>query len=1069
MKQLAVFAIAVCTFAASCKQEDPTKGSLGRRTVEPWLTGVTEWRSCKRTLHKGHVVEEADCGPSEIPPAAECDTVITNHAEAVAAFASQPVCLDIVITKLEEYGSGLPAAQSDLAAAYYVRAQRDDEPADLLLAFDAARLATSGSPSSPQARFNRALILEALGLGNDAITSWDELQSEARTPWTDEARRHRDKLQYDRDHDAATQWALQRSRLGPALRRNDTATVAQLIHAFPGSAQTYFEEEVLARWGQNPSEENIMAAQTLAAAISKRLGGDPYDMEIVKTIEASAENPGLRASLRSGHVVFREARNEERSRHWAVAAERYEKARELLHSSPLRLHAQLGHALARSFESKTSFRALPLFDPLEADAEAGGYIHLIARIQTTRAFVLAYERGHVESLAASDRALEKYLLLQDDESARSLQSRRIGYLRIVGLRGQAWRIAIANARQVHSIVSLKDQHFLLGEAADAAADLGHPLTGLLYRNDAIGTIRRWLANTPKDDAESIHRLRDQLSIALRSRAAIALDVGDQAAARRDLDEMNGLIDPTEEGQSNLRNFRTRLREVEGRAWLPNRPDRAIASFTRALEDGSNDEIPTFRARVLVRRAEAYQLLGKVQDAENDLNTALGELRAQEVAALASRRRGDSERLWSTFFERSQDTYRVLIRYYADLNLDRVAFRYAEQARAFEPLDLVLGLKNLPPSFRALTAGGNSVTLEDIQRLLPHGTFLIEYSVHENRTYTWVISRDGFSSLVLPTGAAEVSNWTNAVQTAARKQEDLLLNLALSAPYDSLVASPLGMVEKLPGGRDPARRLVFIPDGAMHGLPLAALKNRKTGRHLIEDATVEVAGSATLYVFSILRNKQLSTGQPPTALLIGAPEVSPQLSIVYGLGPLHGALREADSLRSVYAPHAVVRTRQSATVPEFLEQAPRHTVVHVGAHAVANPKEPTRSTLFLAPSPGHTGALEAEELMKRLQPGRTKLVVLAACSSAGGVPVGPEGLAPLVRPFLTSGVPAVVGSLWDVNDATAEPLLVSFHRHYQASGDAAVALQSAQRKLLGENKKAGRKPALAWAPFQVIGH
>jgi CHAT domain-containing protein len=78
------------------------------------------------------------------------------------------------------------------------------------------------------------------------------------------------------------------------------------------------------------------------------------------------------------------------------------------------------------------------------------------------------------------------------------------------------------------------------------------------------------------------------------------------------------------------------------------------------------------------------------------------------------------------------------------------------------------------------------------------------------------------------------------------------------------------------------------------------------------------------------------------------------------------------------------------------------------------------------------------------------------------------VAPLVRPLITAGVPAVIGSSWDVGDDTAAHLLVSFHRHYRNGNDAAVALQSAQVEMLGD-KNPLHHSVLAWAAFQVIGH
>ena len=80
------------------------------------------------------------------------------------------------------------------------------------------------------------------------------------------------------------------------------------------------------------------------------------------------------------------------------------------------------------------------------------------------------------------------------------------------------------------------------------------------------------------------------------------------------------------------------------------------------------------------------------------------------------------------------------------------------------------------------------------------------------------------------------------------------------------------------------------------------------------------------------------------------------------------------------------------------------------------------------------------------------------------------MVPGVRPLIGAGVPAVVGTLWNVEDATAEEVLVSFHRHYREGSDAAVALQQAQVELLtNKNNNPGLRPVLAWAPFQVIGH
>ncbi|MCU1231113.1 MAG: Fis family transcriptional regulator, partial [Acidobacteria bacterium] len=206
---------------------------------------------------------------------------------------------------------------------------------------------------------------------------------------------------------------------------------------------------------------------------------------------------------------------------------------------------------------------------------------------------------------------------------------------------------------------------------------------------------------------------------------------------------------------------------------------------------------------------------------------------------------------------------------------------------------------------------------------------------------------------------------------------------------------------------------------------------------------------------------LADSGEPTALLIGDPAFNEYSPRARGLQRLDGARSEVERLRKLYQPRATMLVDRQATIPEFLRLAKESSFIQLAAHGVVDAAAPSRSAVLLAPSPGDDGVLDAQTLLKDLKLDRTRLVVLSACSSAGGLPVGPEGVAPLVRPLIAAGAPAVIGSLWAVNDATAAELFVSFHQHYRKGSDAAVALQAAQIEML--------KKKLTWASFQVIGH
>jgi len=83
------------------------------------------------------------------------------------------------------------SVMSDLAAAYYVRAERTGRIDDYTRAFDAAKGAVALNPNLPEARFNLALATERTQTPADARLAWEAyLQQDPSSPWSEEARKH---------------------------------------------------------------------------------------------------------------------------------------------------------------------------------------------------------------------------------------------------------------------------------------------------------------------------------------------------------------------------------------------------------------------------------------------------------------------------------------------------------------------------------------------------------------------------------------------------------------------------------------------------------------------------------------------------------------------------------------------------------------------------------------------------------------------------------------------------------------------------------------------------------------
>jgi CHAT domain-containing protein/tetratricopeptide (TPR) repeat protein len=984
LKRFAVIAVAVCGLAAGCHHEDTETADVWPRTVEPRLTGAA-WRPCA-----------ANCAPVANTSAAECDEIITTDAQAVRILGTQPSCTDSAIAALERLSRTDPIAMSDLAAAYYLRAQRQDQPSDLLRSLQAAEHAVAANPKSPGARFNRALTQEAVGLTAEAIASWNDLASSDPSPWGAEARARSRSLQaipYDDE-----KWAANAGAIRAAMREHDVATITRLIAPFPATAEAYLERDLLAQWTAAPTQQHLDDIKTLAASLEPLIG-DGFIRDVVDGIAKSPNAVG----------------------------------------SPLGLLARFRVASAKSFTNAAD--ALALLDSIEHEARAHGYRHVLSPLRSLRGTILGWQGRYVDALSEYDAAIAEYGRIGDRNGVTGTHSRRIGILRFAGQNELAWREAVQTMHEMPHLFALTDRHVLLGETAATALALGYPTTALLYQNDAVNLIER---------SGGDHR---NLASALRARAGIQLRIGNYDAAVRDIDEsLRYSVQP--EIARDRSSLQARIDEVRGQALLRTNPYRAVSAFTDALRKAS-PELSTFHAALLAERGDAQRRAGNAAAAEADLIASLKALGVEESRMLEHRQRGKSEEIWSSYFSRFQDTYRLLIRQLVDEGRAKDAFVYAERARAFEPLDLVEQLDIAPKELRG------DVDVDRLQQSLPSGTCILEYTLLDDRTIVWIIARDRFEAVTLRARHIDVERLSGALQSAVRAGNASVAEAQLLTLYDALVAPLLERLDVKPV------RLVFVPDGVMHALPFSALRNGKTSRYLIQDAPVEIAASAKLYLFSLLRDRNMAT-RNQQVLLMGDPRFNPNLPFAQRLKPLPGARGEVDAIYKLYKPHAEKRLGAEATIPQFIELARKSAVVHVAAHAIVNAQMPSRSMILLAPSEHDSGALDAQELLTKVNLNGTRLVVLSTCSSAGGMPIGPEGVAPLVRPIIGAGVPAVIGSLWNVNDATAKELLVSFHRHYREGKDAAIALQSAQLDLL-DTTNPGLRSVLAWAPFQVIGH
>ncbi|HLL48938.1 MAG TPA: hypothetical protein VK399_19740, partial [Longimicrobiaceae bacterium] len=186
----------------------------------------------------------------------------------------------------------------DLSAAHLVRAQRTQNPRDLLEGLNYALEAVEAEPRDPAARFNAALLLQALELDEQAGIAWtDYLRIDSTSAWGGEARERRA--------------SLRRPPVAPPpLPGAPGAEVSVFARAHPQEARVYGWDSVLGDWGRAHeagqharAAELLGLAERLGGALEAR-GGDASLADAVRAIRAVSGDSAATRLLARAHRTY---------------------------------------------------------------------------------------------------------------------------------------------------------------------------------------------------------------------------------------------------------------------------------------------------------------------------------------------------------------------------------------------------------------------------------------------------------------------------------------------------------------------------------------------------------------------------------------------------------------------------------------------------------------------------------------------------------------------------------------------------------------------------------------------
>ena len=390
-----------------------------------------------------------------------------------------------------------------------------------------------------------------------------------------------------------------------------------------------------------------------------------------------------------------------------------------------------------------------------------------------------------------------------------------------------------------------------------------------------------------------------------------------------------------------------------------------------------------------------------------------------------------------------------------------------------------------PSYHELKYAALSTEASKIQSYLSEERLFLEYFLdHDTAFYVFVISPEDLELFHIPihkdSFAEHISQFRKSLSDYKfiKEQEDEAYKLYTSYAYKIYQT----ILEPILKGRDKIKKLIISTDGALGHLPFEALLSEAVTEkrpwsklpYLLHQYHISYTYSATLWQ----QNRERQTkgngrmlafaasynGEKDT--LDNSTNRAPHLQQLRDiLLDLPSAKEEVLALSQRLQGQFLLG--QAASEAAFKTEAGNYGVIHLAMHGLLDSKNPILSSLAFTENGDliEDNFLEAWEISHLNL--NAELVVLSACETGYGRFEQGEGVMSLARAFMYAGTPALVVSLWQVNDESTSYIMQKFYQKLAQGLPKDEALQQAKLVYLKHAKGITAHPAF-WAPFIQLG-
>ncbi len=651
-----------------------------------------------------------------------------------------------------------------------------------------------------------------------------------------------------------------------------------------------------------------------------------------------------------------------------------------------------------------------------------------------------------------------------------------------------WLLAKINKAQLYQLAD-KDVYKALSELASTAGlieGLENPPEDLLIETKLLeGNLLRSTGNYQ----EALLKTKQIVELIAPKPAAVALENAPETIKSlntmdlinllllrsrifRDMGEKSGQIDQT---RIAIRNYAATANLIDS--------TRGILQHSSSQIELSKRQESSFDEMISV----AYTLYIRTLD-RNDLKTLFEFIEISKSAGLW-RAMSDSETKSGILSAEDLSLEKEI-----DLELSEVQGSLTRQsAAAAENLDLVKKLEaesfrlNIKkdslirtyetkyPDYYRSKFDRSLISLDQTAASLRENEVMLQYSMTAEAIICIAVNRKESQVFMIPVDSLTLArvffliNYMKGGYNTYNGSEMKTYYEASTGLYNILIQPFESMIKK--------KDLIIIPDGLLNYISFDALVKPSATAvkhdfhaydYLIREHVVSYGFTATLYQFRPEHKKK-----PTRPILAVAPiykteriQSSEFLRSKSGALPqLSGTLEEARSARKLIGGKLLIKN--GARERSFKNICSDYAILHLAMHTLTDREKPMNSCLVFTPGSDkkEDGCLFGHEIYNLSL--NSTLVVLSACETGSGELAAGEGIMSLGRAFLFAGCPAIIMTLWTVDDKSSEKIMAGFYKNLIQDQPIAAALRNSKLAYLTEAGQLQAHPRF-WAAVLPVG-